>query len=139
MTTPTWWPRFTAWLRTAGQSLLDGLSMSVWGPEDIEYVYRRRHAEAIRMATDRARERETLEVAPAEATALAGVDDLLLRELVRSVAQATIEYVAEQDYDGPADMFAERKQLAEEVARFTMACAAEEEDVAVNAVRRAMR
>ena len=65
--------------------------------------------------------------------------DHLLRELVRSVAQATVEYVAEQDYDGPADMFAERKQLAEEVARFTMACAADEPDVAVNAVRRAMR
>lgn len=53
MTAPTWWPRFTAWLRTAGQSLLDGLSMSVWGPEDIEYIYRRRHSEALQMSTDR--------------------------------------------------------------------------------------
>lgn len=62
--------------------------------------------------------------------------DPALRTLIRGVAQATVELVAEE-YDSPAEMWAERTQIAEQIARATMACAEEDAASEVHAVREA--
>lgn len=114
--------RFQAWAESVWQTFAEAIAQGVWDEHGLSHPALR-HAEAQQVATEVFRVQ--VEV-PA-------VDPL--RALVLSIAQATVEYVAEQDYESPADMFAERRQLAEEVARTAFACAAEWDDHPLNDVR----
>ena len=65
--------------------------------------------------------------------------DAAIRALVKGAAQAAIELVAENAYDGLGlyDIYERREELAEAVAAATMECAEEDPDSEVHAVRAA--
>lgn len=80
------------------------------------------------------RKAEVADEVAAEIARSLGPSDDEIRALVKSVAQATVEFVAE-NYDSPAELWAERKQVAKLMAANTMACAHDDPESEVHAMR----
>lgn len=146
---PVRWPaRLAEWFADALRSFADGLALAVWSPEDVEYRFRQERARAEHEAGRVVRDAQQIVRDTGGCGELVLVDgeqrvcileapctkhgedprDQVLRELVRSVAQATLELATER-YETLADVWQDRSAIADEMVRVCGGCAADEPDV----------